>query len=315
LGTIKYKILRETESPRLRASLLFDKKDPQTVLDEVKTTVSMMFLEFDFETLDGVFEDVVRLFKGKYPGYRKCNTQYNDLEHTIDTLLAMVRLVHGAMINGEHISEKNVGLGLISALFHDTGYIQRKEDNVGTGAKFTASHIKRSTEFMKKYFLQKGYSLEDFEFCAKILKCTGLNVNMNESQFIDDQNNILGKILGAADLLSQISNRNYLEKLPFLFHQFKEANIRDYESELDLLEKTPAFLRMTMKRFETELNGVYRYMKDHFWIRWGIDENLYMTGLEETLRYVEFILENHRDDYHAHLRRGGLIKRLKEMLK
>jgi hypothetical protein len=267
----------------------------------------MMFPDFDFKRVSRVFQDVVRLFKGQYPGYQKCNTQYHDLEHTTDTLLATIRLVHGAMINGVRISEKNVGLGLISALFHDTGYIQSIEDNVGTGAKFTASHIKRSTAFMEEYFIQRAYSLKDFEFCGAILRCTGLNVNMNASQFINMQNGILGKILGTADLLGQMSSRTYIEKLPLLFHEFKEGNVGGYESELDLLEKTPAFIRMTMNRFEVELGGVYRYMRDHFSVRWGIDQDPYMAGLEETLRYIEYILENHRSDYRAHLRRGGLV--------
>jgi hypothetical protein len=311
----EYKPLKETESRRDQASLLFSEKDPQIVLDEVKTTALMMFPEFDFKRVSGVFEDVVRLFKGLYPGYRKCNTQYHDLEHTADTLLAMVRLIHGAMINEVSFSEKSVELGLISALFHDTGYIQSINDDVGTGAKFTASHIKRSTAFMEEYFLQRAYSGEDFEFCREILKCTGLNVNMNASQFINVENEMLGKILGTADLLGQMSDRTYLEKLPFLYHEFKEGKVEGYESELDLIERTPKFLKMTMDRFEDELSGVYKYMRDHFRVRWGIDEDLYMTALEETLQYLNYILENHRNYYREHLRRNGLTERLKERLR
>jgi hypothetical protein len=282
------KPLKKTESRRHQASVLFNKNDPQIVLDEVKTTALMMYPEFDFKGLSGVFEDVVGLFKGLYPGYRECNTQYHNLEHTTDTLLAMVRLIHGAMINEVIFSEKNVELGLISALFHDTGYIQSVDDDVGTGAKYTASHIKRSIAFMEEYFLQRAYSGENFEFCSAILRCTGLNVNMNASQFIDLENEMLGKILGTADLLGQMSDRTYLEKLPFLYHEFKEGKVGGYKSELDLLEKTPEFLKMTIQRFEDELSGVYKYMRDHFRVRWGIDEDLYMTTLEETLQYINY---------------------------
>jgi hypothetical protein len=311
----EHKPLKETEPRRLQASLLFNKKEPQIVLNEVKTTTLMMFPEFDFRRVSGVFEDVVRLFKGQYPGYRECNTQYHDLEHTTDTLLAMVRLIHGAMINEVSFSEKNVGLGLISALFHDTGYIQSIDDDVGTGAKFTASHIKRSTAFMEEYLLQRAYPGEDVEFCKEILKCTGLNVNMNASQFINVENEMLGKILGTADLLGQMSDRTYLEKLPFLYHEFKEGKVGGYKSELDLIEKTPEFVKMTMGRFEDELSGVYKYMRDHFRVRWGIDEDLYMIALEETLQYLNFILENHRNNYREYLRRSGLVERLKERLR
>lgn len=117
----EYKTFKQTESLRLQASELFNKRDPQIVFNEVKTIALMMFPEFDFKRMTDVFEDVVRLFKGLYPGYRKCNTEYHNLEHTTDTLLATVRLIHGAMLNEDIFSEKNVELGLISALFHDTG--------------------------------------------------------------------------------------------------------------------------------------------------------------------------------------------------
>lgn len=310
-----YKALRETESRNLQLSRLCSMDDPQSVLDEVKTTVFIMFPEFGFTRIRCVFEDTVRLFQGQYPGYRKCNTRYHDLKHTTDTLLALVRLIHGATENKASFSEKNVGLGLISALFHDTGYIQSINDNVGTGAKFTASHISRSTAFMEEYFLERDYSREDFEFCKAILRCTGLNVNMNESQFIDIENEILGKILATADLLGQMADRTYLEKLPFLYHEFREGNVEGFESELDLIEKTPEFFKMTMERFEDELGGVYKYMRDHFRVRWGIDEDLYMATLKKTLQYLEYILENHRQDYHEHLRRGGLVEILEEILR
>jgi hypothetical protein len=110
-----------TKSKELQLSLLVDMENPQSVLDEVKTVVLMMFPEFDFEHVNCVFEDVVRLFRGQYPGYQKCNIQYHDLKHTTDTLLGMASLIHGAMLNKLTFSEKNVGLGLMCALFHDTG--------------------------------------------------------------------------------------------------------------------------------------------------------------------------------------------------
>jgi bifunctional pyridoxal-dependent enzyme with beta-cystathionase and maltose regulon repressor activities len=83
------------ETPQL--SRLVDMSDPHRVFDEVKTILSMSFSEFDFETLNRVFEDVVRLFRGEYPGYRECTTEYHDLKHTTDTFMAMTRLIHGAL--------------------------------------------------------------------------------------------------------------------------------------------------------------------------------------------------------------------------
>jgi len=294
-------------------SQLVDMENPQRVMDEVKTIVFMMFPEFDFEAVNSVFRDVVSLFRGQYPGYRKCNTAFHDLRHSTDTMLDMSRLIHGAMVNRQDFSEKNVALGLITALFHDTGFIQTIDDNVGTGSKYTLTHISRSIEFMDKYFTEKGYSREDVEYCSAILKCTGLGVKMNDIHFLSLENEMLGKMLGTADLLSQMADRIYLEKLLFLYREFKEGNVEGFESELDLLKKTPGFFNMSLERFEHDLGGVNKYMRDHFRVRWGIDKDLDITTIENNIKYLNYVLENHQDDYRKHLRRGVLPKKLDEI--
>ena len=298
-------------SMKLEASqiaCLVNMENPQSVLEEVKAIVSVMMPDFDFEPLNRAFRDVVSLFHGQYPGYRKCNTEYHDLKHTTDALLAMTRLIHGAVVNKQVFSEKGVDLGLISALLHDTGYIQTADDNVGTGAKFTFTHIPRSIFFMEKYLSENGYSREDIEYCRAILNCTGLNVKINEMHFGSAEIEMLGKILGTADLLGQMADRTYLEKLPFLYREFKEGNVSSFETELDMLKKTPGFSYGTLERFEHELGGVNRYMRDHFRVRWGIDEDLYITSMKNQVKYLKHLLENHEDDYRNHIRRGNLMK-------
>ena len=292
---------------------LVNMEDHQSVLEEVKAIVSVMMPDFDFEPLNRAFRDVVSLFHGQYPGYRKCNTEYHDLKHTTDALLAMIRLIHGAVVNKQVFSEKRVELGLISALLHDTGYIQTADDNVGTGAKFTLTHISRSIFFMEKYLSENGYSREDIECCRAILKCTGLNVKINEMHFGSAEIEMLGKMLGTADLLGQMADRTYLEKLPFLYHEFKEGNVSGFETELDLLKKTLGFSNGTLERFDHELGGVNRYMRDHFRVRWGIDEDLYITSIKNQVKYLEHLLENHEDDYRNHMRRGNMIKLLDQI--
>ena len=95
--------------------------DPQAVFEEVCRIVAAMNTQQDFTVLVKVFEDVVKLFRGEYPGYQKCNTCYHDLKHTTDCLLAMARLIHGASLNGLPLPDRDVVLGLTAALFHDTG--------------------------------------------------------------------------------------------------------------------------------------------------------------------------------------------------
>ena len=284
-------------------------ESPQDVFDEVKKIVLMIFPRFDFESVGLAFSDVLRLFQGLYPGYRACDTAYHDLKHTTDTFLAMARIIHGAGITDRRFSERGVALGLISALFHDSGYISTLDEE-GPGARYTLVHIKRSIAFMDNYFEEKNFSREDFRFCRAILNCTGLEVRIDEIQFASQENEILGKMLGTADLLGQMADRTYLEKLPFLYDEFKIANIKGLRSELDFFRNTPGFFDMTKDRFHNELGGVNRYMRHHFRARWGIDRGLYMSAIENSIAYLKQILEHHPDDYGKHLRRAGVIQNM-----
>jgi len=278
-------------------------EDPQSVLGEVRTIVFMMFPEFDFDTVDRVFKDIVRLFRGEYPGYRKCTTQYHDLKHATDTFLAMARLTHGASVSGESLTRKDVNLGLICALMHDTGYIQTLDDDIGTGAKYTRIDTKRSIVFMDNYIADSGLSTEDFKAYPDILICTGLDTKISKIRFESRNIELLGKLLGSADLLGQMADRTYLEKLLFLFYEFREAGITGYDSELDMLKKTMDFYAMARRRFATELESVNEYMRQHFKVRWNLDRDLYMEAMEKNINYLRFILDSHEEDYRDHLKR------------
>jgi len=267
------------------------------VFEEVKIIVSLMFPKLDFAALDFVFKDIVRLFNGKYPGYRACNTRYHDLKHTTDAFLAMARLIHGASIDGIKFNERQIKLGLISALMHDTGYIQTLDDRTGTGGKYTLTHIRRSMDFMDGYFVKKAYSREDFQLCSKCLSCTGLDTRVNEILFDTPEDAILGKMLGTADLFGQLADRSYLKKLTFLYHEFREANVPGYEDELDLFEKTPTFYEFTLKRIERELGNVNRYLQHHFKARWNIDRDLYQDAIERNINYLKQVIESNRLSY------------------
>ena len=300
------------ESMTPQISTLFNMESPQDVRDEAKKILLMMFPQFDVGPLDRVFFDVLMLFQGRYPGYRACDTQYHDLKHTTDTFLAMARIIHGAGITGHIFSERGITLGLISALLHDTGYLLA-HDEEGPGAKHTLVHIHRSIAFMDEYFMAKGFSRRDFDFCRDILNCTGLDVKIDEIRFGSHENEILGKMLGTADLLSQMADRTYLEKLPLLYDEFKIADIKGLGSEMDFYRNTPKFFDMTMDRFQYELGGVNQYMRPHFRVRWGIDEDLYMSAIERSMAYLKEILERPTDNCRTQLRRAGVIGNLERI--
>jgi len=189
---------------------------------------------------------------------------------------------------------------------HDTGYIQKVGDVRGTGAKYTLTHVERSIDFTRRYYFIKGYPAVDFNFCKNCLHCTGLNVKIDNINFISDENELMGKILGVADLIGQMSDWNYLEKLPFLFEEYQEANVAGYETEFDLIKETPDFWKFSQERFQTELGNVDRYLKDHFRVRWGIDRDLDREAVEFNVSRLNYILENFPSDYQRFLCRQNL---------
>jgi hypothetical protein len=281
--------LKDSEPGRL--------KTPRKVLAEVHRIVSLIFADFNFDQIHMVFFDILGLFHGTYPGYRRCNTLYHDLNHTMECLLVTAQLIHGAHVSGTVFTKVDVNLGLISALMHDTGYLQKLEDDTGTGAKYTLCHIDRSIEFMAQYFKDKKFPSEYVSICTNFLRCTGIEDRIGEIRFQSRQHEILGKILGAADLIGQMSSEDYLRKLPELYREFKEGGVPGFESELDLLEKTPAFWEMVKERLALELGQVDLYLRDHFRVCYGIDRDLHRQAIEGNIQRLQLLLQLSKLDH------------------
>lgn len=277
---------------------------PEEVFKEVRCIFRLIFPRSRVDPGENVFKDILRLFQGEFPGYKQANTYFHDLQHTTDCLLTMARLIHGASVAGMDFTEQEVLLGLISALAHDTGYIQRQEENEGTGARYTATHIQRSIAFLQEYFDRNGYSRSDFDFCSSCLCCTGLDVKITEISFRSRNHEILGKMLGTADLLGQIAGRNYLEKLPMLYKEFEEGNILDFKDVMDLLNNTEGFYQLTKNRLANEFEGVNRYLRFHFQARWSLDQDIYQETIDRTMEYLNFILHEYQEEFAPHFRRG-----------
>jgi hypothetical protein len=291
-------------------SELIDMNDPKGVLEEVKTVMGMMFQEPSYQLIEQAFADTVRLYNGEYPGYKQCTTPYHDLKHAIDTMLTMVRLVHGAVLEGLSLAEPQASLGIMCALMHDTGYIQKEEDAKGTGAKYTGSDTLRSIEFVKTYLTESGFMREQFAPYADILICASLEKKVAELSFSSPAVELLCKLMGTADLMGQMADRIYLEKLPQLYKEFQEAEVTGYTDELDLLRKTKDFYEMVKERLRREFDGVCDYVQNHFRERWGIDRNLYIEAIEANIGYLTYILKNHERNYRSHLRRDRFVGRL-----
>jgi hypothetical protein len=144
-----------------------------------------------------------------------------------------------------------------------------------------------------------------------MILCTDLTVHPSEISFPDPETSLLGKILGSADLLGQMADRTYLEKLLFLYQEFKEAKIGDYQSEMDLLRRTFGFYDRMCHRLQHALARTDRFMTSHFAERWGISANLYHVAMERHKLYLRRVLDS-STDIDRHLRRENIVARVRE---
>ncbi len=177
------------------------------------------------------------------------------------------------------------------------GLIQTQDDKIGSGAKYTVGHEKRSIVFMRKYLSQKGFPEQQIEDCSHLIMCTILNLPPKEIPFRSSEIETLGKIVGTADLMAQIADRYYLEKLLLLFQEFQEAGVPDFETELDLLKKTRGFYKnVANQRLVHDFSGISTNMTAHFKQRWGVEKDLYSESIQKNIDYLKVLLERTGDN-------------------
>ena len=282
----------------LRLHELTDIRSTSETFAEIKKILLLIDPSFDSLLIENVYNDIIRLFNGNYPGYRASNTKYHDLEHTCAVTLATARLMHGIHVQNQTFSSRVIQLGLIGALFHDTGLIQTVEENDGTGAQYTIGHEDRSIALMEKYLSDKGFSAEDILDCSHIIRCTKLSLPLNEIPFRSEETKTMGKVLGSADLIAQMADRNYLKKLPLLFLEFKEAGMAGFETPLELFENTEEFYHSVARtRLAEELGNVSAAARYHFKNRWGTDRDLYAESIKNNIKNMREITGDCVENY------------------
>lgn len=302
-----YKLVNDEQLSRL-----VDLNSHEAALAEVSAILDLISLGDNAASLESIFVLTVDLYEGRYKGYRACNTEYHDLHHTVDVLLAMARLIHGAVINETSFTDRQIAMASIAALAHDVGYLQEESDQEGSGAKYTATHVRRSMDLLERHSADYSLSEEEVSICQMMILSTDLAVDISGISFPSPETELLGKMLASADLLAQMADRAYLEKLLFLYHEFREANVGGYEDELDLLRRTIGFYDFISDRLEAMNVDTNRFLVSHFASRWGIEENLYGKAIQRQQEYLEHILKHPDADPIAYLKRDHIVERVRE---
>ena len=276
-----------------------DTTEPVSVSFEVAQIYERLYRREFPSAVVRVFADVGRMYRGEFPGYHACETEYHDLQHILEVTLAMARLMDGCVksTNPLVMNERLFLVGAVSAMFHDIGYLRRIGDTEKQhGAEYTRIHVRRGAEFMSWYLPAVG--LADLAGPAsRIVHFTGYEIPVNSIQ-IEPQFRMVGNLLGSADILAQMADRCYLEKChERLYPEFVLGGIARqvdekgeekvvFESPDDLIFKTPGFFQGASKRLEQDLQGVYRFVGSHFQ-----GENLYYSAARRNIDYAQAIAE------------------------
>ncbi len=287
-------------------SKLLDHDKPEAVLAEVEHIFTLWYPSQGFLPILRAYELVRSLYSGGFPGYQACNTEYHNLHHTMDVLIAAARLMDGHALKYQPLPQRQAENLLLAALLHDSGYIQEKGDSQGTGAKYTACHVSRGVRFTltnaRRFDLSQDRAID----IGRIIECTNLQNLPPDLEFSDSEAQIAGAILGTADLLGQMGDRAYLEKLLFLYYEFREAGFPGYNTEFDILKNTLSFYDKTRTRLEEGLHGIHDLCRTHFKERFDIDKDLYIESIEHQMDYLRRIMEDDSSNFRKKLHRIDL---------
>lgn len=245
------------------------------------------------------FNDIARLYRGEYPGYYACDTSYHDIQHVLDVTLAMARLMDGCMraSAAEVLSERLFRFGIVTALYHDCGYIRhRKDTRHMNGAEYTKTHVSRGGRFLEEYLVKIGMG-DLAPVAARTLHFTGYEVPVGRIR-VDPEFRLIGNLLGSADILAQMADRCYLEKCyDRLYPEFVSGGIARQQSAdgkevvvfasgAHLIYQTPRFYSTAKKRLNVDLGGYCKYVESHFG-----GENLYFTELDKNIEHARKITD------------------------
>jgi len=134
--------------------------------------------------------------------------------------------------------------------------------------------------------------------------CTTLTLPLTEIPFRSDEIRLMGKVLGSADLIAQMADRNYLEKLPLLFMEFKEARMSGFETPGELFKNTGKFYHSVVRaRLAEEMDNVSSAALFHFKKRWDIDRDLYAESITNNMKYMKKIRKDCAENFDCLLKK------------
>ncbi len=248
-----------------------------------------------YREIEKIYRDVEDLYNGKWTEYQACDTGYHNFNHASEVTLASVRMMAGW---NRAEKEKKIPfdcfkIGVVSAIFHDSGYIKDIDDATGSGAKFTFTHVPRSMEMAVSYIKKNNWDQKAITAVPLIIGITEFNQPIYFDKYLEDDENLItvAKIVGTADLIAQAADVFYIERLPALFAEFDESydfegrenlkkrGIRIYSSVQEILSETLGFVEnFVLPRFD-----YFGRMDKYLTVFFKTDRNPYLESISANL--------------------------------
>ena len=285
--------MRETVNfPVLPALSGIDFGDPADVRGLVRERFRHMFGVQDDAFIDEYMQATEDLFDGRLPAYQPMDTAYHDIRHTLQATLCLAELLSNRHYEKAkpQISVHDFKRTLLAVLFHDIGYLKKREDTEGTGAKYTNVHEKRSCKVAREYLQSRGWPEDDIVFVQNLISATGPLADLTEIPFRTEIERAMGQAVCSADYVGQMSDPLYPDKLAVLFEEFEECfryqgmprgewPFTSYEA---LLRGTPDFWsRFVHYKMNVECARAWEYLEHPV-----IGENPYLDAIEHNMAII-----------------------------
>jgi len=252
--------------------------------DSYATTSDALLLN-----ITAVVED---LFAGRNPNYQAADLRYHNLDHTLLATQCFIDLAAGRVSHATQptFTGRQFSLGYAAIMLHDCGYLKSRTDLLGTGAKYTATHVERSCTMAASFLTTLGCNEEEIEGVLNAIRCTRLTSQIELLSFRNATERLTGCMVATADYLGQMADPFYPVKLPSLFAEFEESNDfnqvptekRLFTSAQELMAKTRGFwTNFALPKLEKDFEGVYRMLAENDL------RNPYLESVDSNLKQIE----------------------------
>jgi hypothetical protein len=168
-------------------------------------------------------------------------------------------------------------------MYHDIGFLKTKEDENGTGAQYINTHVERGCHFISNNFDDILTEEEKSRICNLIMVTDYFK--KVENLEIDH----IGACVALGDWLSQMGDKQYVEKLDKLYQEFDEFqkyhNLNMYTGLHDLISKTPGFwYKLVKPLLNTKFYALYEYTSSNYIVM--VENNIDRIVKEYNLNHV-----------------------------